>query len=287
MRGWKSPRIRHDWSDLLYAEDLSQETNQSKAIDDLVGATFSYTYDGKAHTDTWSAIGALILPWEWKAQGAEADLLPERLMLAPSVSLNRVTTNGDPAGETDNLFYRIGLYGEWFGPEGWLDFIQLRGAGVYATDTEHRASLPGFEAELEPRILWPEGSIANRYFKIGFRNIHWRKYPEKEDGSDQSLLDYQVRVWLHVEGGEVQHAAESWKSTEDSFFRLGPFAQLRVNMPQLFKGFSLSALYAYLPQTDGPREHDSFFSASAALTCTSSPSRGIRSRSWRNTSKEV
>jgi hypothetical protein len=266
-RGKAAIRIRKDWSDLLYAEDFSQPGNAEKTIDDLVGATFSYRYDGKADSDSWAVNGAVVVPWLWRTdQGVKADFIPEQFMVVPSVTFNRFTTNGDPANEVDEIFYRLGGYFEWVGPTGKLDFLQIRGAGVYATDSDHEAELPGFEVDIEPRIFWEPGSFANKYLKIGASNVLVPKMPQLPDTSDQSLLDYQLRIWLHAEGGEIQHSADGWKPAGDSFFRVGPMAQLRVNMPTIMRGASLTAEYAYLPQDRSQDSHESYFKAAASLT---------------------
>jgi hypothetical protein len=254
---FKSPRIRQNWRDVLYDEDPSQEGNASKAIKDLVGATFSYSHDANAGTDTWTAIGAVIFPWQHNFAD-EPGLLPAKIALAPSVSIYRVDTNGDPKVEADSVLYRFGAYADWVTLDTGGAGIQSRAAFVYATNTGHDASLSGFEVDIEPR--WQ-----NPVIPIGFKRILWHKAPLLEDGSDQSLLDYQVRVWLHTEGGDVQDTGKSWDSTKGSFFRLGPTAQLQLRAPRFFLGkdFSITMLYSHLPAVSGSQEHQCFFKLSA------------------------
>jgi hypothetical protein len=116
FKGWKTPLIRHDWTDVLIAEDPSQSSDAVKSqIDDLVGATFSYAHNGKADSDTWTTVVSLIFPWVYD-QPVERSLIPPHIALAPSVSVNRISTNGVSTGETDQLLFRIGIYAECFEP---------------------------------------------------------------------------------------------------------------------------------------------------------------------------
>ena len=242
---------------MLYEDDPSQDSNASKVLKDLVGATFSYVRDQNASTDTWSAIGAVIFPWQHNFPD-RAGLVPAKVALAPSISINRVDTNADPTKEVDSLFYRLGAYADWVTMSEGQAGLQARAAFVYATDTGHNASLPGFELDLEPR--WQ-----NPIFPVGFRRILLHKAPLLEEGSDQSLLDYQLRMWLHTEGGDVQDNGKSWDTTNGSFSRLGPTVQLQLQAPRLALGkdFSITMLYSYLATVSGSGAHRSFFKVSA------------------------
>jgi hypothetical protein len=259
---FQTPMIRHDWTDLLYAEDMSQPGNETKKVDDLVGATFSYAYDAKAEADTWTAIGSLIWPWVYHSKENNVDLDPETLAIAPSVSINRIAKSGDPKGETDQLFFRLGAYGEWSGPPHVIDYIQARGAFVYGTDTGLRARLPGYELDIEPRSF----AFAGYRLSVGERNILWPKKPVSKDGSDQSLLDYQLRIWMHLEGGDIQDAGKTWNAVTGNFLRTGPVVQLRINLPQLYKGFSVTGQYSDILAISGRDDHQSLLKLAAALT---------------------
>jgi hypothetical protein len=265
LDGFKRPAIRHDWTDVLLNEDESQQDNAAKKIDDLVGATFSYAHNGKAHSDTWNTIGALIFPWVWDGI-VEPGLVPDHIGLAPSVSVNRVSTNGDPSGEVDQLYYRMGAFIEWYALLPGLTDMQLRGAGVYGTDTGNQARMPGFEVELEPRFLFTNSLGHECLYKIGYQNTLIHKEPLKEDASDQSLLDYQVRVWMHMEGGDIQDVGKAFAAVTESFFRIGPTVQLRLNAPTVWKGASFTALYSYLPSLSGLKGHDSLLRLDWTLT---------------------
>jgi len=256
---FRSPRIRQNWRDVLYEDDPSQEQNASKQEKDLVGATFSYVNDINGGTETWSAIGAVILPWQHNFPN-QVGLTPVKLAFAPSLSVNRVDTNGDPKNNVDSMLFRFGAYGEWMLLPDGTAAVQSRAAFVYATDTGCEASLPGDEIDIEPR--WQ-----NPTFPIGFKKILIPKAPLLEEESDQSLLEYQLRGWLHLEGGDVQDNGKSWDPTKGSFFRLGPTVQLQIRAPKLILGkdFSVTALYSYLAAQSGSEEHRSFFKVSGVL----------------------
>lgn len=254
---FKKPLIRQSWRDVLYEEDPSQDSNAVKPLKDLVGATFSYAYNGKTDSDTWTAIGALIFPWEHDFK-LDPGLTPARIALAPSVSINRVATNGDSKTETDSVLYRLGAYAEWYLAASPPVKLQVRAAGVYASDTGGDAALPGYEVDAEPR--WQSD-----YFPLGYKKVLIPKATEKEDRSDWWALAYQLRAWLHIEGGDVQDNGKSWDAVKGYFFRLGPTVQFQLDAPRVFLGrdASLTALYSWLPALSGTREHESYFKLSA------------------------
>jgi hypothetical protein len=265
LDGFRRPLIRHDWTDVLLNEDESQpDNNSAKKVDDLVGATFSYARNFLGPTDTWNTVGALIFPWVWDGV-VEPGLIPDHVGFAPSLSVNRVSTNGASTGEVDQLYYRMGTFIEWYEMVPGLTDLQLRGAGVYGTDTGNQARMPGFEVDLEPRFLFNNSLGSECVYKIGYRNTLIHKEPLKEDGSDQSLLDYQLRVWMHIEGGDIQNVGKAFAVVPESFFRVGPTMQLRANAPAFWKGASLTALYSYLPAQSGPEGHDSLLKLDGTL----------------------
>lgn len=274
--GIKHFKIRQSWSDVLFAEDPSQPDTARKKIDDLVGAAFTYTNDRKASTNTWSAVGALVFPMKWHNPVHDDDLVPEQVALVPSITLNRISTNGDASKEVDQLYYRLGGFLSW---EHRYGAVELRGAAVYGTDTGNRAELPAYELDIEPQFGWfgrpapghaaeiTGPSFATEYLKIGYKNIVIKKQPELADQSDNSRLDYQLRTYLHIEGGELQRAGTKWTAVEGSFLRLGPTLQLRVNMPGLILGRDLSftGFYSYLAAQQGPRENNTLLKLDATL----------------------
>lgn len=257
-QGPRWPRIRRDWSDVLYDEDQSQPQNgKPKVLSDLQGALFSYVRDGKANTDTWNANAALILPFTWGPKEKFDKIW--NFAVAPSVTYNRVSTNGNRALDVDSLFYRMGLFADMYGqctPSGVSATfgydLQLRAAGVRVTDQNHRAGLNGFEVDIEPRLHYKQGFL-------GYQTILWPKIPVKVDKSDVSFLNAQLRVWLHMEGGDVQDVGTSWAPVKGPFFRLGPTVELKLISPAM-PGFSLTTLYSYLSAVSGSTTRPSYFS---------------------------
>ena len=261
---WPRILIRKDWSDVLYDEDRSVDGIQSRTTDDLVGASFAYSNDRQAGSESWNTVGSLIVPWFYE-RSVQPGLAPDNFMLAPSVSLNRLSSNGDPKKEVDQLLYRVGAMIEWYQFLPGVELLDLRLAAVYGTDSGHGASMPGFELDLEPKLLMGQNAEKEVPYKIGFRNILWRKAPTLADGSDQSLLDYQMRIWLRMEGGDIQNVSRSWDAVPEEFLRLGPVAQLRVNMPRLWRGFSITAQYSTMATLEGTSGHDSLLKLDATL----------------------
>ncbi len=253
---FKRPRISENWRDVLYDEDPSQTGNEAKTIKDLVGATFSYAHNGRDDTDVWTAVGALIMSWEHDF-ALEPGPAPTRLAIAPSVSLNRVATNSSSTKEVDSVLYRMGIYAEWYLAPTPPVKLQMRAAGVYASDTSGQGSLPGYEVDFEPR--WQSEGLP-----LGYKKVLIKKVTEK-DRSDWSALDFQLRAWLHIEGGDVQDNGKSWDPTKGEFFRMGPAVQLQLNAPRVVWGrdASLTALYSYLPAISGTGQHQSYFKLSS------------------------
>lgn len=252
--GFKGLRIRQSWRDVLYDEDRTQKDKQAVALGDLVGATLSYAREGKADTDTWTAIGAVILPWE-KNFPLSQKLSLRRLAFAPSLSVNRVATNAsDASGESDSVLFRLAGYADVQLAPRPSRGIEIRAAAVFATDTGFEARLPGFELDLEPRANFAD-------FPIGYKKVWIPKAQLKDDHSDNSLFDTQLRLWLHFEGGKVQDAGETWDNTKGSFCRLGPALQLQAEWPKLLFGRSLSitALGSYFASISGSSDRNSYF----------------------------
>jgi len=269
--GFRNFKIRQSWSDVMSTEDPSVEDAAKGKLTDLVGATFSFAKDYEQESDTWNADGALIFPMVWRNID-EPGLVPVNLMLAPSVSIDRVSTTGTSVSEVDELYFRIGMSAKWLGPRGWLDTIQLRAAPVYGTDTGFRARLPAYELELEPTITWQGIDLTLlKYFELGYDNVLLGRKADQVNGNDDSLLDYQFRAWLHAEGGDLQRDGATWHAVEGSFFRIGPEVQLRINFPRVWNGFSITALYSYLSTMSGPEGHNQYFKLDGTLALYSNP----------------
>jgi hypothetical protein len=257
---FKSPRLRESWRDLLYEEDLSQTGNVANQAKDIVGASLSYTHNGKSDTDTWKASGALIFPWQHSFSNGGGPI-PMQMALAPSVSVHRLDTNGDPKDEVDQLLFRLGAYLDWrFNAARPVGF-QLRAAGVRASETGGGGRLKGYEVDVEPH--WQ-----NSYLPIGYKKVLIKKATIKEDQSDWSALDYTFRFWMHVEGGDVQNNGKSWDATEGNFLRYGPVLELQVNAPRLVFGhdLTLTGNYSHLHAIRGANGNETYLKATLAYT---------------------
>ena len=266
--GWRTDGllIRQSWQDVLAEEDPSLGMGAKKTLADLTGATASYTHDGKKSTNSWSVVGAAILPFHYVPPGSNNSMwVPDELAIAPSASIDKVD-GSDPKTNIDTVVYRLGTYFDWdFTTGRTVNALgaQLRAAGVYATDTSGHARLPGYEADLEPRIRFTEK------LSLGYNNVVIKSAPFQKDNSDNAWMAYQLRAWLHLEGGDVQDSGTSWDPTHGSFQRLGPSVQFQLNFPAL--GFlgeraaSLTAQYTHLSALSGSDLHDSYLKATASF----------------------
>ena len=242
--------IRQSWRDVLYTEDPSQTANETLTIKDLVGATFSYAHDNVADFTTWSAIGAVIWPWQHDFN-SHPPWAPDTIVLAPSASINRVGTNDPSKTASDSILFRVGSYLDWsFGTIPSSSGVELRAAAVYATDTQGVANAPGYEMDLEPRWNIP-------FLRLGYTHVWIQKPPTKDPQEagppDDVILATKLRVWLHTEGGDVQDNGSSWDPVTGSFFRIGPTVQFQITAPRVIfgKALSLTALYSYLAAISG------------------------------------
>lgn len=261
------PRVRYDWTDVLVSEDPSQPGNNKlpASYADIKGATFSYASNRKNNSDTWSANGALILPVVHYF-----DLRFNRLTMiavAPSVSINKVSDSAQPTNDIDHLDYRLGAYLKYLGARvGDFEYAaQVRAAFVYGTDTGHRASLPAGELEIEPQLLWyseKSGTLFPDWVSIGYQSI---LYGNRDNKKSDDVIDYKMRAWLHMEGGDLQQNGALWNTVNGSFFRLGPTVQGQLTFNNILNGLSVSGQYGYQTDISGPTGRNSVYSLSGAL----------------------
>ncbi len=106
---------------------------------------------------------------------------------------------------------------------------------------------------------------------MGYRNILIEKEPNREDGSDDSLMDWQLRTWVHLEGGDLQRNGAKWDTVDGSFFRVGPAVQGVINFPEFLRGFSVNGQYSYLEPISGPHGHEYYWKAGGSLTLYQNP----------------
>jgi hypothetical protein len=268
--GFHWPLVRSSWRDVLTDEDFSLGPNSKPPATqkDVVGAKLSYAHDAQTDNDTWSVMGAVILPW--KVDFSPGGLTPTRIAVAPSYSINRVDNSGTSKGNVDSVLYRVGVYSDWIWPN--YNALEIRAAGVYASDTGGNAELPGFEVDVEPRFNNKEVPLG--YKRVLIYNPLWdNTLPGPTDPSapqiNPSLCDVSLRAWLHIEGGDVQDNGTTWDSTKGHFLRMGPTVQFQLNFPQNRliggKDFSLNLLYSYLPALEGSAAHESYVQISGVL----------------------
>jgi hypothetical protein len=268
--GFHWPLVRASWRDVLTEEDPSQGSGSQHPVTqkDVVGAKLSYAHDANGDNDTWSVMGAVILPWELDFSGGGPT--PTRLAIAPSYSINRVDNSGDSKKNVDSVLYRVGVYSDWIGPN--YNALELRAAAVFASDTGGHAQLPGYEVDIEPRFNNPVLPLGYKRILV-YNPLYDNTIPGSTDPSvpqiSPSICDVSLRAWLHVEGGDVQDNGTTWDPTKGEFFRMGPTVQFQLNFPQNRlvggKDFSLNALYSYLAAIDGSAAHESYVQISAVL----------------------
>lgn len=260
--------LRRSYRDVLTMEDPSLQVEDPKkpgqdTFDDLDGAIFSYSRDVKKRTDTWSAEGALLAPFSFTLHPGLSTGDPwtaTRFGFIPSVSYHRISTNGPPTDEIDQLTYRIGLFLKL---ESGTAFkaLTFRGYGTYLTDSQNHSSIPAAEFEVEPQI--DLGKAFDNRVRLGYRTILVPK-PEawQKDIHDTALIAYQLRAILHGEYVSVRDPGAMLLEDQDTF-RMGPVVQLDLK-PFIFPRLNLSARYSYLPVLSGARgnENDGLFSAS-------------------------
>jgi len=268
-------KVRQSWSDVMEIEDPSQE-GDAKTPANIKGATVSYTFNGINNQSSWATVGSLIAPVEFRTELA-GGFVPARFVLAPSFSVNWISNSAGPnSSQINNFLWRLGAFGEWHDVLS-LPILQGRAAIVYGSDTNFQAKLPAFEIDIEPAVRladyfpnldWPIG--------LGFPQNLWPRVPMRKDGSDNSYLTYQLRAWMHIEGGYLQNSPTGWDTSDGSFFRLGPKLQLTLTAPLVYKGISVTAMYSYLPTTNRYFENsrNSLFDLSAAFILWADPGTG-------------
>jgi hypothetical protein len=261
------PLIRQSYTDIIPGEDPTV----SQTANNISGALFSYTHDGKTNKDVWSTQAALILPFIWH-NGLDVGWNPIAAGFIPSASLDKVTGNSVASKNVDSLIFRSGLYGLWLvagqtpaapNPEALREELSVLGSFTYGTDTNFRLSLPGGDINFEPRIYF------SKFLGVGY------EIDKHGDVTNPKDIDfsYQLRGWLHAEGGVLQHEGLNQTTPQGDFFRLGPEAQLKLMFPKLLlKGVTLQAEIHYLAPLTGARGRNPYyFTTSAEVAILKNP----------------
>ncbi len=261
-------KIRQDANDVVQDEDPSVEDPKIKR-NQVAGAAFSFSRNFISDVDTWSAKGALIRPFRIfnNDEGFSASDGPtlRAVYLIPSISLHKVDTNGKPTNKVDSLIYRLGASARWnLVRESFISEFELRGFGVHATDTDHKASAWVGEFDVEPRLA---GQDQNARWALGFKASLVPHTPDKDHPIDTSELLYSLRFFGHGESGNVEDSGGDPAVRTGRFFRFGPTARLEVQPCIIARslgmdpqGLTLHVSYAYLPTLSGINPgHDSLF----------------------------
>lgn len=276
-RGIVNFQVRSDTSGLL--NDIS---SRYSAPGDNVGATFSYSYNDLARSNTWAVNGAAILAIDLTEQIRNA--VPDAdwfrgLVFGPSVYVNWLSNNKDASQNVDEMLYQFNVkssFSLWADPRAGAAFLQVRAQGVYGTTTGQTGSLYGLVVEIEPQYYVKIGGRRSSAEKdsgdswgfplcLGFEgNVYSlaSDVPEPEDGW-KPMFTYALRSYLHLEAGGLDDAPAGWMESPGGFARLGPVLGASLSVPRL-NGLTLSAGYTYLFTLAGPNGNNGLFTAKAA-----------------------
>ena len=262
---YMQPMVRQNWTDIL-----DTGGTQPKA-GNIQGATFSFSRDGIANNDAWSAVGAGILSLSYSP--VTTDLSGWHVLQAafgPTVAINKVANSAATSNNVDHLYFAFaqglqivhGTKNSAYDHGAFTFGLEDRAGFVYETDTKLVGSLPGGVLELEPQLMYHSVSASTNSFMpwvaLGWNN----RLGSLTDGT--ALFLVQVRGWFHLEGGDIQRNGTSWNTVKGSFLRLGPECRVQITMPYLHN-FSISAEYDYIPTVSGPKGKDYLYSIGGAL----------------------
>jgi hypothetical protein len=264
--------IRNGWIDLF---DNGLAGNADTTAGKAQGATFSYSHDGSSGHDSWSAVGAVgyVISSVPKYRTSDEGLHFGGWTAAPVVAVNKVQAAA--TNSVDHLYFALPLSASWLyskeeallDPHNFVANVQLRAGFVYDTDTSFHARLPGGIFEFEPQFLWTSGShdSAFPWLSLGWNNF----IGDLEHG--KRAVKFQVRTWLHLEGGDIQESGTTWNVVKGSFLRIGPEVRGQVAIPAL-NGLSISAEYDYLPTVSGPAGKNYLYKFNGSLPLIGNPS---------------
>ena len=241
--------LRRTYSDILPSEDRTLSV-KTKSFKDLEGALLSYQHDNNANSDTWGFRGAFIYSQIWSKDSA----IPSRGLslleagIAPSITFNKLDTSGAPGSEVDQLTFRMGGWGNWFGGSPWFQ-NKLSVFATYSTDTSFEKSVYAGEFDIHP------GLHLGKYAGLGSYHALWS--PGNNKGIKNTRLGYQLDLVVHGEGGTVDDAGDSGIA-EEGFFRVGPKLELSV-FPLFHPDLAWNSKYTYLFDVAGDNKEPSYF----------------------------
>jgi hypothetical protein len=255
-----TPMVRQDWTDILNSGGAS--VMGSAQAGNIQGATFSYSDNPSTHAETWSAVGAAIADFEYRATSLGSGFQVVDAGLAPIVAVDRVSNGSKGTNSVDNVYFGLGQ-GLAAVQNGGAYFIGLeeRAAFVYDTDTAFSASLPGGILELEPQYSHKTDSpnFPNPAFgwPMGIGSL----------ASGNSALVLQVRAWFHLEGGDIQQSGTNWNVVKGSFLRMGPEVRGQMTFPGAYN-LAISGEYDFIPTVSGHSGENSLYKLGLSVPLT-------------------
>jgi hypothetical protein len=192
---WEDLQPKRPWANFPLKireshEDVSHSDHVTPASK-VNPAQISFTRDLQADNEILAIGGTLMWPLQLSSD--------KRLLGVPSVTINKVTNENDPAKETDSLTWRFGFDHE---REGRAGLYYLRVNPTWTTDTDFDLDIRGLEAQFETSSVFP-GSGRMVYTKNEVIGLRWR-------------------AMLHAEYGKVEDAAGNASLIEgESFTRIG------------------------------------------------------------------
>jgi hypothetical protein len=244
-------KIRSSFSDVLSSEDPTVQGDQPATAKDLKGAAFSYQHDSKISKDIWIAKGALLFPFTGATTFAPHLGDPPGLHtygFIPSVSFHRETHDEDGSKNIDSLIFRGGLFAKYTSGI-WLRAQTIRVFATYGTDFNFKSSTPAAEFEYEPVIFFKDSR-----FGIGSTySLHEVSDPESPTGTRTNLA-YLLRAYLHGEYGETTDPGDKIGVSTETFFRVGPRFELRLD-PLFTDHFAVGFAYQQFHSITGTSAH--------------------------------
>ncbi len=260
--------LRNGWID-IFDNGLP---NQPETAGKAQGATFSYSHDASTGRDSWSAVGAAIYALTYTPNDPKDNNWQGMhfggLTLAPTLAVNKVQATA--TNSVDHLYFALAESASWsysktaapLDPKNFVLGLQERIGLVYDTDTSLRARLPGAIFELEPQLFYNfRSNPENTPFP--WLSLGWNNVVGELNHGKRALL-FQVRTWLHLEGGDIQESGTSWNVVKGSFLRMGPEVRGQITIPAL-NDLSISAEYDYLPTVSGPAGQNYFYKLNGSL----------------------
>jgi hypothetical protein len=238
--------IRRSYSDVT----ADQDPSVGQAVDSYKAARpaeISYSHDFLADSNEWTVHAAVIRPINLQNDEAiTGQMSLTKVVLAPSVTFDRVTNSQDAKKEVDSLGFRLGLFAQFAGGPLGLELLETRAYATYGTNSDFHGGVIAGEFDIEPTTGIPGNDV---YHRIGPRIAGGKKRAG-------SLIEAKWRAYFHNEFGEGV-GDPIGNTTGETFWRLGPVIELSLD-PLFLQRLNANVHYAYLADVAGhPRtSHD-------------------------------